>query len=197
MRDCPACRVPLHGYEDVCPSCGTKQYPKSSSGPRVFGTGFKPEEPKVNWTPFILVFVGIAIFLIMAMQSTWIGQLMRGEHKQPEDPIAQMSTMDARTMVESELNKNLTSVGAKDSKIEWKSSAQEGDARSLDGPVEVTVTTKLPDKEMRKQVVDPVKPYMEKAKIFTLTMNDTASRAHWTYNLQATTSTPEPDAGME
>lgn len=202
MRDCPACRVPLHGYEEVCPSCGTKQYPsKSSRGP--YGTGFKPEEPKVNWTPFILVFVGVAIFLVVAMQGTWIGQMMRGEHKTPEDPIAQMSTFDARTMVETELNKNLDAVGAKNTKMEWKAggAAAEGgaapvDGRNIDGPVEVAIHTTLPSKDVRKSVVDPIKPYMEKAKIHTLTMTDSASKATWTYNVQATTSVPEPDAGL-
>jgi hypothetical protein len=202
MRDCPACKVPLHGYEEVCPSCGTKQYPqKSSRGP--YGTNFKPEEPKVNWIPFVLVFVVAGICLIAAMQGTWIGQVMRGENKQPDDPIAQMTTMDARTVIETELNKNLEAAGATAHKLEWKAGGggetAEGaapvDARSLDGAVELDVTAKLPGgKEMIPQMVDPIKPYMEKAKIHSLVFNESSSRASRTYNVQIPLSTPDPEA---
>lgn len=204
MRDCPACRVPLHGYEEVCPSCGTKQFPtRSARGP--YGTNFKPQEPTVNWLPFVLVFVGVGIFLLVAMQGTWIGQIMRGENKQPEDPIAKMSYVEARNTIETQLNQGLAAVGATNTKISWHSTsapaaapgAAATDDRNVDGPVELTVDTNLPDKEMRKQVIDPVKPYMEPGKVFSLTMNDAKSRAHWTYNLQATTSPVEPDAGLE
>lgn len=203
MRDCPACRVPLHGYEEVCPSCGTKQHPtKSSRGP--YGTNFKPEEAKINWVPFIVVGLGFVVFFVMAMQSTWLGQVMRGENKVPDDPMAKWTYVDARNTIESELNKNLQAVGASNTKMTWKSNAggadpnaPEADARAVDGPVELTVATKLPNKELRKQVIDPIKPYMEKGKVYSLTMTDSASHATWTYNLQQTTSPENPNAGFE
>lgn len=194
MRDCPACRVPLHGYEDVCPSCGTKQVPSRSSR-TPYGTGFKAQEPSVNWMPFVLAFVGIGIVLILGMQGSWIGQVMRGENKPPDDPIAKMSYIDARNFIDAELNKGLQSVGATNTKMTWKATGSAAvadgaqpaatDDRAADAPVELTISTKLPNKELRKQVIDPIKPYMEPAKVVVLTMNDSASHATWTYNLQA------------
>jgi len=164
-----------------------------------YGTAFKPQEPGVNWTPFVLVFIGLMIALVVTMQGGWIGQVMRGENKMPDDPIAKMSTMDARAVLESELNKNLTAVGATKSTMTWKPTAGTADAdgRALDGPVELTINTKLPDKELRKQVVDPIKPYMEKAKVFSLVMNDSASHANWTYNVQPATSSPDSETGAQ
>jgi hypothetical protein len=204
MRDCPACRVPLHGYEDVCPSCGTKQVPARGSGRTPYGAGFKAQEPTVNWVPFVLVFVGIGIFIMVAMQGSWIGQMMRGENKQAEDPIAKMSYIDARNYIDAEINKNLQAVGATNTTMTWHATGAgaavpangqpaQTDDRAVDGPVELTINTKLPSKDLRKQVIDPIKPYMEPAKVYTLTMNDSASHANWTYNLQQATSTPSDD----
>jgi hypothetical protein len=207
MRDCPACRVPLHGYEDVCPSCGTKQAPTRGGGGRqIYGTGFKPQEPSVNWIPFVLAFLAIGVFIVVAMQGSWIGAVMRGENKQAEDPLAKMSYTDARNAMDAELNKNLTAVGATNTKMTWKATGaaaatapaeggageQAVDARAIDGPVELDIETKLPNKELRKQVIDPVKPYMEPAKVMVLQMQDTASHATWTYNLQQA-SAPQDD----
>ena len=199
MRDCPACRVPLHGYEEVCPSCGTKQYPQRGGGGRVpYGASWKPDEPKVNVVPFVLVFVGVAAFLLISMQGTWIGQLMR-EGKREPDPLEKMTFLEARSIIDTQLQQNLASVGAKNSKLSWhtpNSQSQGADERNLDTPIELTVDTQLPSAEVRKQVIDPVKPYFEKAKLFTLTMNDSHSHAHWTYSLQPGTSPVEPDAGL-
>jgi hypothetical protein len=198
MRDCPACRVPLHGYEEVCPSCGAKQYPQRGGGSRMpFGTAFKPEEPKVNMVPFVLAFLAFGIFILGAVNSTWIGQLMRAE-KQPEDPIAKMTYMQARDTLEAELMRGLTTVGAQSPKITWTASGigtGKPEERSHDGAVEVTVDTVFADPEQRKQVVEPIKPYMAQAKVYTLNINDAKHRAHWTWNVQQTTSAPDP--GME
>jgi hypothetical protein len=208
MRDCPACRVPLHGYEEVCPSCGTKQIPSRSSR-TPYGAGFKAQEPGVNWLPFVLAFLGFGIFVVVAMQGSWIGQLMRGENKGPDDPIAKMSYVDARNFIDAELQKNLAAAGATDTKITWRSTAnsaaldasgqpaQATDDRAVDGPVELTVDTKLPDKSLAKQVVEPIKPYMEPGKVVILNVNDAKSRAHITFNLQQTTSPENPQAGFE
>ncbi|HEY9790792.1 MAG TPA: hypothetical protein V6D22_10360 [Candidatus Obscuribacterales bacterium] len=185
MRDCPACRVPLHGYEEVCPSCGTRQRPTKSAP---YGSGWKPEEPRVNVVPFVLVFLGVVVFLLFAMQGTWIGQLMRQAPVQ-EDPIAKMSFSDARTIIDSKIQENLAAVGAKNSKVTWHnpSSAPQAsgqvDDRAVDAPIELTIDTTLPTPDVRKQVVDPIKPYMEKAKLYTLSMNDAKSHAHWTYTM--------------
>jgi hypothetical protein len=205
MRDCPACRVPLHGYEDVCPSCGTKQIPsRSQRGP--YGTNYKFEQPGVNWMPFILAFVGLAVVVVIGMNSSWIGQLMRGENKPPDDPIANMNYMEARNLVDAELNKNLQAAGATNTTLTWRSTANSAaaepgapptDDKAVDGPIELTIDTKLPSKDLIKQVVDPIKPYMEPAKIYVLNVNDSASRAHRTYNLSEGASTPSPNAGME
>lgn len=192
MRDCPACRTPLHGYEEVCPSCGAKQYPaKGRSGP--YGTGFKPQEPKVNLVPFVVGFVVIIIAVVGAMQSTWIGSLMRGE-KREVDPMEKMTYLEARNAIESQLTQGLTAAGAK-GKLTWQASGGAGtgkpEERNLDAPVELTVATSLAQPEMRKSIVDPVKPYMEKAKLFTLTVTDARSHATWTYNMQPGTSPPD------
>jgi hypothetical protein len=205
MRDCPACRVPLHGYEDVCPSCGTKQAPQRGGGGRqVYGTGFKPQEPSVNWVPFVLAFLAIGVFIVVAMQGSWIGQVMRGENKQAEDPLAKMSYIDARNAMDAELNKNLAAAGATNTKITWKvlgaaaadpaqgAAQQQVDGRSVDGPVELDIETKLPSKDLHTQITDPVKQYMEPAKVMTLQMQDSASHATWTSNLQKA-STPSDD----
>lgn len=201
MRDCPACRVPLHGHEDVCPSCGTPQVPTSGGSRLPYGAQWKPEEPRVNMVPFIVAIIGIIAFLAVAMQGTWIGQLMR-EGKKEADPMEKLTFTDARNIIDSELNKNLTAVGAKNSKLTWHTpnSAPQAtgqvDDRAVDGPIELNVTTTLPNPEARKQVVDPIKPYMEKAKLYSLEMVDSKSHAHWTYTMTPG-SAPEPDAGLD
>ncbi len=202
MRDCPACKVPLHGYEEECPSCGTKQMPSRKRGP--YGAEWKPDEPKVNMMPFIVVIVCFGIFVVMAMQGGWVGQLAK-RGNQEVDPMEKLTYMDARNIIDSELNKNLISVGAKNSKLTWKVSGGDPtlsqsnagvDVRTIDGPVELTVDTTLPQPTLRQQVVDPVKPYMEKAKLYSLMMNDSKSHAHWTYTMTPGTQA-DPNAGVD
>ena len=206
MRDCPACRVPLHGYEDVCPSCGTKQAPQRGGGRQIYGTGFKPQEPSVNWVPFVLAFLAIGVFIVVAMQGSWIGQVMRGENKQPEDPLAKMSYIDARNAMDAELNKNLAAVGATNTKISWTltgaaaadatgqgAAQKQVDSRAIDAPVELHIETKLPSKELHTQIIDPVKQYMEPGKVMSLQMQDSASHATWTSNLQKASAPPDEE----
>lgn len=194
MRDCPACRVPLHGYEEVCPSCGAKQIVKGGGSRTPYGTAFKPEEPKVNWMPFVLAFLALAGMLVVGINSTWIGQLARAP-KVEEDPITKMTYLQARDAMETELTKGLTNVGAQSPKLTWTASGGSGkpEERSVDGPVELTVDTGFSDPEMRKQVVEPVKPYMAQAKVFTLNINDPKRRAHWTWNVSQP-SAPDSEA---
>jgi hypothetical protein len=201
MRDCPACKVPLHGYEEVCPSCGTKQLVSSGGGGRVpYGAQWKPEEPRVNMVPFVLVLLGLVVFVLVAAQGTWIGQLARKEKTEP-DPLEKMTYTEARGVIDSEIQKNLTAVGAKNSKLVWHtpSSAPQAngqvDDRAVDAPIELNVDTTLPSPDLRRQVVDPVKPYMEKAKLYTLNMTDTKSHAHWTYTMTPGRAS-DPDEGL-
>lgn len=201
MRDCPACKVPLHGYEEVCPSCGTKQYPRRASR-LPYGAEWKPEEPKVNPVPIVLVLLCVAVFLVVSAQSTWIGQLMRQGNKEP-DPMDKMTYTDARVAIEQTLTQNLASAGAKNTRLTWHlagattAAADATDPRTVDAPIELTVDTSLPQPELRKQVVDPAKPYFDKAKLFTLEMNDNRSKHHWTYSLTPGTSPIDPDAGLD
>src|SRR3978361_1266763 len=102
MRDCPTCRVPLHGHEEVCPSCGTKQYVK----PELRRGTNLPPPPGVNPMPFILAVVVVAGIGIACLRTSWIGQVLTNPVK--EDPIASMNFMDARTQIENQINNGIT-----------------------------------------------------------------------------------------
>jgi len=191
MYDCPVCRVPLHGHEEVCPSCGTRQQVRQSSG----GYGSKvPPAPGVNWMPFVITIVVIGVGLFIMAQFTWIGQLLR-EGPRQEDPMEKMTYIQARQIIESELSKNLGAVGAS-GKFEWKSGENPVD-KNLDQNVELSVETELQDPNQRRNIVDPVKPYLEKAKITTLTMKDKKSKATWTYQVQAGAAPSAPEGGAD
>lgn len=176
MHDCPTCRVPLHGWEENCPSCGTRQYVRKDFGPAMR----IQKEPGINFTPFIVVIVLTIAGLVVVSQSTWVGQLMK-QGPQEEDPIAKMTYLEARQVVESEIAKGLAAVGAKGT-FNWQVAGAPAD-KSADGPVELTIDTELTSPDLRKQIIDPVKPYMAQAKIPTLVMNDAKSHATWTYTV--------------
>jgi hypothetical protein len=59
----------------------------------------------------------------------------------------------------------------------------------------LTVDTSLADKNARQQIIDPIKDYMERAKIPTLTMNDAKSHSTWTYTCQL--RSPSPDESSD
>lgn len=189
MHDCPSCRVPLHGYEEVCPSCGARQVVRRGSNQF---SGFRPEQPGINWMPFVLTFLGVGIVVILAMSSSWIGKLAT-EGPPKEDPMAKMTYMEARNIIEQELTNGLASVGAK-AKLSW-TDANEGKEidKNLDKSINLTVDTSLDDPNARKPIIEKVKDYMEKAKIPSLTMNDSRSHAHWTYNMTPAAVQPDPD----
>lgn len=188
MHDCPACRVPLHGYEDVCPSCGTKQFARKGGSSRF--DSFKPPEPGINWMPFVLVAIVAIGVLAFAMSGSWIGKLMTSGPP-PVDPIEKLTTAEARNIVETELNKAITSAGATGT-LKWTDLAGgEPVSKDVDAPAQLVVDVELPDKNMRTAIVDPVKPYLDKAKIPTLQMNDAKSHAHWTYNVTPPAVQPE------
>ena len=188
MYDCPVCRVPLHGHEEVCPSCGTRQQVRRSYG------GKAPQAPGVNWMPFVITFVVIGVGLFIFAQFTWIGQLLR-EGPRQEDPMEKMTYLDARQLIENEMSKNLGAVGAT-GKFEWKSGENPVD-KNADQNVELSVETELQDPNQRRNIVDPIKPYMEKAKIMTLTMKDNKSKATWTYTVQPAAAAPPAEGGAE
>lgn len=188
MHDCPACRVPLHGYEDVCPSCGTKQFVRKGGSNRF--DSFKPPEQSINWMPFVLVFVVSIGVLAFFLSNSWLGKLM-SSGPPPEDPIDKLTTVEARTIVETELTKGLTNAGGT-GKLNWTDLGEGKPVdKNIDAPAQLTVDAALPDKNLRTGIIDPVKPYLEKAKIPTLIMTDSKSHATWTYNVTPPVVRPE------
>ncbi len=185
MHDCPRCKVPLHGHEEFCPSCGTKQVVRKE-----FRDIRVPEAPPVNLVPFIVAFVILLGVGLLAAQSTWIGQLMT--HGTPqEDPMDKLTMPQARQMIEQGLTQGLKQVGAP-VKITYTSDGKPVPA-TVATPVNMAVETTLQDPTTHKAIVDAIKPYMEKAQIPTLEMKDTKSRATWTYNVQLGVAKPEAD----
>jgi hypothetical protein len=93
MHKCPTCKVPLHGWEENCPSCGTKQVVRDSK--RSYGG---PQTPGVNPLPFVLGIFVIGIAAVIAMNGSWIGQVMR-RGPAPEDPLGGVNQMQARQLI--------------------------------------------------------------------------------------------------
>ncbi len=187
MHKCPTCKVPLHGWEENCPSCGTKQVVRDSK--RSYGG---PQTPGVNPLPFVLGFFVVGIVAVIAMNGSWIGQVMR-RGPEPQDPLGGVTQLQARQLIEQRISEGLSSVGAK-GKFSWTVAGQPGDINSPN-PIELTVDTSLADKNARQQIIDPIKDYMERAKIPTLTMNDAKSHSTWTYTCQL--RSPSPDESSD
>jgi hypothetical protein len=188
MHDCPKCRVPLHGHERVCPSCGTPQKVTKSTSRLLAGDDIK--KPATNPTPIIITLVAIGILFFVMGQTSWIGQLLtKGPTK--ADPLAKMTFQEARTTIDTTLNQGFTTAGVKGT-VKWQREAKDVDKLSP-GPVEVTVDAALNDPEQHKAIVDPIKDYMDKAQITSLVFNDTKNpktQRNWTYRV----STPAPGA---
>lgn len=128
--------------------------------------------------PFVVGVIAIAGFLVFAMNSSWIGAVMR---RGPEavDPMAGVTYLQARQIIEQKITEGLTSVGAK-GKFKWTTGGEPADIKSPN-PIELTIDTSLNDPTVRKQIIDPIKDYMTVAKLPSLTMNDAKSHATWTY----------------
>jgi hypothetical protein len=180
MHKCPTCKVPLHGWEEECPSCGTKQVVRDSK--RSYGS---QQAPGVNPLPFVAGILIAGAALVFAMNSSWIGEVMR-RGPEPQDPLGGINQMQARQVIQQRITEGLTAVGAK-GKFSWTVAGQPGDMNSP-SPIELTVDTSLTDKNARHQIINPIKEYMERAKVPTLTMNDAKSHSTWTY----TCSLPAP-----
>lgn len=189
MHDCPTCRVPLHGHEERCPSCGTPQYVRKGKS-SFFDI---QKEPSVNLAPIIVTALAIGVVFLIAVQFSWIGQVMNRGPVQ-EDPMEKMTYSEARQIIETKITEGLTAVGAKGD-FKWTSNGEEVD-KNADQNVELLVATRLSDPQQRRGIIDPIKDYMEKAKIPTLTMTDSKSNATWTYTVSVPTGMPADDAGM-
>lgn len=180
MHDCPVCKVPLHGHEAVCPSCGAKQRSRMGQS-KLFG-GEEVKKPAVNPMPFVvaaLIFLALGAYLL---KDSWIAQIMNRPPQQ-EDPMAKLTFLDARNIVESKITEGVAAVGGKTT-FKWQRAGADVD-KSSEGPVEVAVEVELKEPEQRKAIVDPVKDYFEKAGIKTLTMTDAKLHATWTYQVSA------------
>lgn len=190
MHDCPTCRVPLHGHEEVCPSCGTRQRVKKSYSGLLKG---REAKPTVNIVPFVIVFFVLGAAGFGLAKTSWIGKLMdRGPVQ--EDPMDKVSWLEARQMLFSRIDEGLKAVGATGEFV-WSNSSGPADINTQ-GPVELTINTELADPNSRRQIIDPHKDLMHKAQVPTLTMNDSKSHATWTYNVQAPAVQPAaPDQG--
>ncbi|MBS1990744.1 MAG: hypothetical protein JSS83_09525 [Cyanobacteria bacterium SZAS LIN-3] len=196
MHDCPACKVPLHGYEPTCPACGAPQ--KVTRGySKLLGDEMK--RPKTNPMPFVLVTIVLVAGLVFMGQQSWVGQLLtRGPVK--EDPIAKMTFQEARTLIDTKLNEGFTTAGVAGT-VKWQRAGADVDKLSP-GSIEVTVDAPLNDPEQHKGIVDPIKDYMAKAEITSLVFNNTKDpkkHQNWTYNVSvapaATGDAAAPDGG--
>jgi hypothetical protein len=190
MHDCPTCKVPLHGHEEVCPSCGTKQYVRPE-----YRRSNMPPPPGVNPLPIILAVVGVGLILVLASSGSWIGQLMTRGPVQ-EDPMAKVTPVQARATVEDYINKGLASAGAK-GKIKYTVAGADS-TKDAPGPVEMAVDMSgLKDPNQRHNIFDPIKDYLGPGKITALTINDVEGKTTrtWTYTPAPTASAP--DSGTE
>ncbi|CAN5371918.1 hypothetical protein BH11CYA1_BH11CYA1_32890 [soil metagenome] len=178
MHDCPTCKVPLHGHEAVCPSCGTKQRIKMGSS-KLFG-GEQTQKPSINLMPFLaagLIALGVAGYLL---KDSWIAQLIN-RPPQVEDPIAKMTFLEARNVIESKVTEGVAATGGKTT-FKWQRAGADVDKAS-EGPVEVEAQVELKDASERKAIIDPVKEYFDKAGITTLNVKDEKLHATWTYSV--------------
>ena len=183
MHDCPTCKVPLHGHEEVCPSCGTRQYVRPE-----YRKSNLPPPPGINPWPFVVIAVIIGIIGIGALQSSWIGQVFT--HPVQEDPLSKLTPIDARTNIENGINSGVTAAGSK-AVFKYTSGGQPAQKNTA-GIVELTVDASLSDWNQVRSIVDPIKDYMAPAKMSTLTFNDEPHHRSRTYT--ATITEPEKES---
>jgi len=178
MHDCPTCRVPLHGYEEVCPSCGTRQHVRRSYSGLLKGQ----QKPTVNIAPFIIGIIILGICGFALAKSSWIFKVMeRGPVK--EDPLDKISWLEARQMLYNKIDEGLKANGAKGD-YTWTTTDGNKVDINAQAPVELTINTELSDPNLRRQIIDPAKDLMHKAQVPSLVMNDAKSYATWTYTVQ-------------
>ncbi len=147
-----------------------------------------PKQPGMNPVPIVIAVIVLLAGGVYAVQTSWIGQLMRRGPVQ-DDPMDKITMPQARDAIENGITSGLTAVGAKGT-FKYMVAGQPA-SKADPKPVELSVDTELKDPKEHKAIVDPIKPYMEKAQISTLTMSDKKSHATWTYNL----APPTPAGG--
>jgi len=152
-----------------------------------------PKAPGVNPVPIIVAIFILAGIGIFALQSSWVGQLMT-KGPAPEDPMEKLTMVDARNTIENGLKQGFAAVGAK-ATIKYTAGGAAA-TKITQGPVEMTVDTELADPNARKGIIDPIKEYMDKAQIPTLTVNDSKSHATWTYSCALSPPPKGDDSGL-
>lgn len=135
--------------------------------------------------PFVIGIFIAGIALAVALNGSWVGQVMR-RGPEPQDPLGGVTQTQARQLIEQRITEGLTAVGAK-GKFAWTVGGQPSDINSPN-PIELTVETSLADKNARHQIINPIKDYMGRGRVPTLTMNDAKSHSTWTY----TSTMPAP-----
>jgi hypothetical protein len=189
MHDCPGCQVPLHGHERFCPVCGQKQIVR----PEFQGTTFDKFQKGFNPIGLILgilLIIGLGIF---AVQSSWIGQLIRRGPIQVSE--AALSAPAAREKLESAVLQSLSDQ-SKTCKFIYMADDKEVD-RNHPNTVQLNIDVNLKDPSTRKTIVEPAKSLMEPGKISTLTLNDAHSHATITYSLATGANTESQSAENE
>jgi hypothetical protein len=176
MHDCPGCHVPLHGHEPFCPVCGVKQNVR----PEFRGFSLKQYEKGFNPIGLILAVIVIGGLLVFAVQSSWIGQLMkRGPEPAPGDSA--LAAPAAREKLESSVLQSLNGQ-SKTCKFVYVAGEKTVD-RNYPEAVQLTIDVNLRNPRIRKSIVEPVKSLMEPGKINTLVLNDSHSGATITYSI--------------
>jgi len=135
----------------------------------MFGGESAAQKPTMNLMPFAvvgLVTLGIAGYLL---KDSWVGQLLT-RPPQVEDPIAKMTYLDARNLVESKITEGVAATGGKTA-FKWKRGGADVDKAS-EGAVEAEAEVNLADPNTHTAIVDPVKPYFEKAGIKTFELKN-------------------------
>jgi hypothetical protein len=147
---------------------------------KLFGSEQAAQKPTINLMPFVaagVIALGVAGYLL---KDSWIGQLMN-RPPQVEDPIAKMTYLEARNLIETKLTEGVAATGGKTT-MKWQRAGAEVDKAS-EGPVEVEAQVELKDGNDRKAIIDPLKEYFDKAGITTLNVKDEKLHATWTYSV--------------
>ncbi len=183
MHDCPGCGVTLHGHESNCPSCGTRQPVSPYLGAEV------PPDPGIDMRPIYIASGVLAIGVYFLIQSTWVGELIRERLKRPSAEET-MIYVDARKLMENKINQGIKDGGFK-GYLTWKSGAGKADINTSNS-VDLAVEVNLKSPDQRQAIFDPVKQYMEKGKVSTMTVTAPWLHATWTYTVSSTPpETPE------
>jgi hypothetical protein len=148
----------------------------------------------VNPLPFIAAIIIVVGAIALASQQSWIGQLLTKGPAQ-EDPMANVSPLQARTEIETQIQKGLTVVGAKGT---FKYTAGGADStKNAPGAVELAVDIKgLKDPNQRHAIFDPCKDYMGPGKVTTMTINDVEGKTTRTWTYTCPLQTTRPDDAM-